>query len=186
MNSWYSGVYKAFILSSVISFLISFFTSGINSYGSTLTGYSTLILGVIMILISLFNNILRVTQGNNSFSSFYLMISSTGPFLIMLGVLSFLLYLTINYKDLIVDNHVSQSYYTFRTVSIVLFLLQTFMIFSNINSQKFIATAKLRPDISSLLYFLGVLSIFSTWIIYITLKYYTTDGFQTNNKCKSN
>jgi hypothetical protein len=185
MNSWYSGVYKAFILSSVISFFISFFTTGLNSYGSTLTGYSTLLLGVIMILVSLFNNILRVTQGNGSFSSFYLMISSTGPFLIMLGVLGFLLYLTINYKNLIVENHVSQSYYTFRSVTIILFLLQTFMVFSSINSQKFMATAKLPPVTSSLLYLLGVLSIFSTWIIYITLKYYTTDGFQ-NNKCKTN
>ena len=175
--NWYSGIYKAFILASVISFLISFFTSGINSYGSILTGYSTLILAIIMIIITLINNIFRITQHNPSLSSFHLIFSATGPFLLMLGILGFLLFLVIKYKSIIVNNNVSQSYNTFNAICIMLFLLQSSIVFSSLTSQRFETTGKLPKIISGILYLLGVLSIFSAWIVYITLTYYTTDGF---------
>jgi len=178
MNSWYSGIYKAFILASVISFCISFFSSGINSYGSILTGYSTLVLAILMILVTLFNNILRVTQMNSSLNSTMLLVKATGPFILMLAIIGFLLYLTINYKNIIVNNNVSQSYNTFTTIGILLFFLQSSIVFSSLNSPSFESTGKLPKLITGALYLLGVLSIFSTWIVYITLKYYTTDGFQ--------
>jgi hypothetical protein len=178
MSTLYSGIYKAFILASAVSFLISFFTSGNNSYGSTLVGYCTLILGIILILLLLFNNIFRVTQNDNSSQVFYLIFTTAGPFLLMLAVISMLVYLIVNYKNIIVENNVSASYNTFTNVVIILFILQSGMVFYNINSERFETTGKLSPIVSSLLYLLGVLTIFCTWIIYISLKYYTTDGFQ--------
>jgi lysylphosphatidylglycerol synthetase-like protein (DUF2156 family) len=177
MTNWYSGIYKAFMLSSVISFLISFFTTGVNSYGSILTGYSTLVLAVSLILLLLFNNIFRVTQNNNSASVLTLLLVATGPFLLMLGILAILLYLTVKYKDIIINNNVSQSYNTFTNIGILLFLLQTSIVFTSLNSRDFELTGKLSKVTSGLLYLLGVLTLFSTWIVYITLKYYTTDGF---------
>ena len=62
MKDWYSSIYKAFIMASVIAFLISFFSSGEVSLGASLAGYSVLILGIMMILIILFQNILKVNQ----------------------------------------------------------------------------------------------------------------------------
>jgi glucan phosphoethanolaminetransferase (alkaline phosphatase superfamily) len=118
MNEWYSGIYKAFILASAVSFFISFFTTGTNSYGSILTGYSTLILGIIMILILLFNNIFRVSQNTTQTLSALLM--TTGPFLLILGVIGFILYLVITYKNIIVEGHVATSYYTFTKISVIL------------------------------------------------------------------
>ena len=55
MALWYSSVYKAFILASVIAFLICFFSSGTVSFGAALAGYSLLIMSIMLILIILFN-----------------------------------------------------------------------------------------------------------------------------------
>ena len=44
MKDWYSSIYKAFIMASVISFIISFFSSGEVSLGASLAGYLVLIL----------------------------------------------------------------------------------------------------------------------------------------------
>lgn len=176
MDEWYSGIYKAFILASSISFLISFFTSGVNSYGSILTGYSTLVLGIMMILLILFNNIFRVTQ--NTAQSLLTILTTTGPFLLMLGVIGFILYLVIMYKNIIVNGNVAPSYYTFSKIAIILFLAQTFLVYNNLNTEQFNKSGKLTKVTSSLLYLLGVLTLMCSFILYITLKYFVADGFQ--------
>ena len=59
MKDWYSSIYKAFIMTCVIAFIISFFSQGEVSLGAIITGYSVLILGILMILLILFQNILK-------------------------------------------------------------------------------------------------------------------------------
>ena len=49
MIDWYSGIYKGFIISSIILFVIGFLSEGKVSLGAYITGYSVLILGVMMI-----------------------------------------------------------------------------------------------------------------------------------------
>jgi hypothetical protein len=78
MTNWYAGIYKAFVIASVISFIISFFSSGTVSLGSILAGYSLLILGIMMILLILFNKILAVSQGQSLFQFIYSIFSFTG------------------------------------------------------------------------------------------------------------
>jgi hypothetical protein len=174
MNTWYTGIYKALILAGMISFLISFFSSGVNSYGSVLSGYVTLTLGILMILVILINNILKTEASN----SFYQIITSLGPFLLMLAVLVFLLYLVSYYKNIIVENNAAPYYYKFTNIGILLFFLQTYIILTNLNSHKFLLTGNLPTITNRLLYLLCILNLFSSWVIYINLRYYTTDGFQ--------
>ena len=119
MTNWYSSVYKALILASVIAFIIGFCSQGNVSLGAILAGYSVLILAVMLILIIIFKNILKVTNGESTFQVLWTMILTTGPFLLMLGVIGFILYLIINYKTIIVANHVSQSYFTFSNIAII-------------------------------------------------------------------
>ena len=97
MKDWYAGVYKALIMASVISFIISFFSTGDVAYGAILAGYSVLILGVMMILLILFDNTLRVTQNDTTFQIIYALIMASGPFLLMLGVIGFI---TVSYTHL--------------------------------------------------------------------------------------
>jgi hypothetical protein len=180
MTNWYSGIYKAFVIASVISFIISFFSSGTVSLGSILAGYSLLILGIMMILLILFNKILAVTQGQSLFQIIYSIFSFTGPFILMLAIIGFILYLIIFYKQPITEGHVSKSYYTFSNINIILLLLQIYLVYLNIDTDKFETTGKISKVTSSLLYLLGVLTGICSIILFTILKYFRTDGF-TNN-----
>ena len=66
MSEWYNGIYKGFIMASVIAFIIGFFSQGEVSLGSYISGYSVLILAIIMILIILINNITNMTPGQST------------------------------------------------------------------------------------------------------------------------
>lgn len=178
MTNWYSGVYKALILASTIAFIIGFFSQGNVSLGAMLAGYSVLILAVMMILIIIFKNILNVTNGQSSLQVLLTMITTTGPFLLMLGVIGFILYLIINYKSIIIANHVSQSYYTFSNIAVILFLLQIYLVYTNIDSDKFTTTGKMSKITASLVYLVGLLTLSCSLILFTVLKYYTTDGFR--------
>lgn len=81
---------------------------------------------------------------------------------------------------MIMANHVSQSYYTFSNIAIVLLLLQLYIVYTNISSDKFETSGKLSKVTSSLIYLLAVLTSMCSLILFIILKYYTTDGFISN------
>ena len=178
MKDWYSSIYKAFIMASVIAFIISFFSSGDVSLGASLAGYSILILGIMMILIILFQNILKNNANQSLFQILYAIFMGTGPFILILAVIGFILYLIISYKNLIIDGHVSKNYYTFSNMAIVLLLLQLYIVYINISTERFEATGKMSKLTSSLVYLLGVLTSMCSLILYTILKYYTTDGFK--------
>jgi hypothetical protein len=181
MKDWYSTVYKALIMTSVIAFIISVFSSGDVSLGSLLTGYSVLILGVMMILLILLNRILPVIQGLSSFQIIYTILVTTGPFLLMLGVIGFIMYLIINYKNIIIGEHVSKSYHTFSNIAVILFLIQIYIVYTNISTDKFESTGRLSTVTSSLIYLFGVLTTMTSLILFTILKYFTTDGFTNKN-----
>lgn len=179
MTNWYSSVYKALIMASVVAFAIGFFSQGTVSLGAILSGYSVLILAVMMILLILFKGIFKVTNGQSTIQVLLTIITTTGPFLLMLGVIGFILYLIINYKTVIIANHVSPSYYTFSNISLALFMIQIYLVYTNIDSEKFTNTGQMSKVTSSLIYLLGVLTLACSLILFTVLKYYTTDGFKS-------
>ena len=175
MKDWYTNIYKAFIVASAISFLISFFSAGKIAYGSMLAGYSSLILGVMMILLILFNDVLK--NGQQGIISVLLnILFTTGPFLLMLAVIGFIMYLIIFYQEKINLGNISSSYYTFSNLAIVLFLLQIYIVYKNID------TGKMSKVTSSVVYLLGVLTTICSLILFTILKYFTTDGFQNSSQ----
>jgi hypothetical protein len=177
MSDWYSSVYKSFIMASIVSFLISFFSTGNVAFGSLIAGYSVLILGIMMILIILFQNILKTNQDQKLLYFIYLLLLNTGPFLLILGVICFILYLIIFYKNIIIENHVSKSYYTFSNMNIVLLLIQLYIVYTNISTKSFDSSGKLSKVTMSIITLLGILTLMSSLILFTILKYYTTDGF---------
>jgi hypothetical protein len=98
----------------------------------------------------------------------------------MLAIIGFILYLIIFYKQPITEGHVSKSYYTFSNINIILLLLQIYLVYLNIDTDKFETTGKISKVTSSLLYLLGVLTGICSIILFTILKYFRTDGF-TNN-----
>ena len=176
MNNWYIWIYKTVILVSVILFIISFFTSGNTTINALISSYSFLIFSILMILIMLLNNVMTITQGKPTFEIITTILMSLGPFLLMLAVIGLILYLIITYRKIIGEGHVSNGYYTFSNISIILFLLQIYLLYSNMNTEKFKTTGKLSSITSSLIYLLGVISSMCALILYTILKYFTTDG----------
>ena len=181
MSSWYSSIYKAFIISAIISFVIGFFSEGNVSLGSYITGYSVLILGIMMIFLILFNSIMKITEGQSIFQILYTILLTAGPFLLMLGVIAFILYLMITYKSIILQGHVANGYHSFSNINIILILIQLYIVYTNISSDSFEKTGKMSKVTSSMVYLLGVLSTITSIILYTILRYFTTDGFTSNN-----
>ena len=56
-----------------------------------------------------------------------------------------------------------------------------FVDYNNINTDKFEVTKRISKVASTMIYLIGVLTAISSIILYIILKYYSTDGFQTIN-----
>lgn len=180
MKDWYSSVYKGFIITAIISFVIGIFSEGKVSLGAYITGYSVLILGIMMILLILFNSIMKITEGLSVLQILYTIFLTAGPFIFMIFVIAFILYLMINYKSIILDNHVSSGYNSFSNINIILILLQLYIVYTNIASDSFEKTGKISKVTSSIIYLLSVLTAISSIILYTILKYFTTDGFTAN------
>lgn len=102
---------------------------------------------------------------------------TSGPFLLMLGVIGFVLYLLINYKDKIVAGHIDPSYNSFSNTIVMLLLLQIYLVYTNISTNNFESTGKISKVTSSFIYLLGVLTAMCSIILSTILKYYSTDGF---------
>lgn len=181
MSRWYSGIYKACILGSLVAFIIGFFSESKTSLGAYISGYSVLTLGIMMLLIILFKNVLRISSNGSTLEILYSILMTSGPFLLMLSVIGFVLYLLINYKNKIIEGHIAPSYNSFSNIIVMLLLVQVYLVYTNISTDNFETTGKLSKIISSLIYLLGVLTAICSIILSTTLKYYSTDGFTNIN-----
>ena len=181
MKDLYSTIYKAFIYASIVAFVIGFFTDSKLSLGAYISGYSVLILAILMILIILFSHVLKVGENGSMFQILYAILMTSGPFILMLIVISFVLYLLIFYQDNIIKGHTAPGYASFSSIIVMLLLVQVYMVYTNIDTDKFQATGKIPKIASTVIYLIGVLSAISSIILYTILKYYSTDGFSTMN-----
>lgn len=170
------NIYKAFILASVVLFIVSFFTSGDSTIGSLITAYSTLTISIIMIMLILLNNILRVSQGQSIFNLILSIMLTSGPFLLMLAVVGIMLFCIISYSSAIGKGNVSNNYYTFSNIIVILFLLQIYLLYGNIVSDKFQQTGKISKITLSMVYLVGTITAICSLIVFTILRYFTTDG----------
>lgn len=170
------NIYKAFILASVIMFIISFFTSGDTTIGSLITAYSTLSISLIMIMLILISNVLKVSQGQSLFNLILSILLNAGPFLLMFAIVGLMLYCIISYSTAIGKGNVSGNYYTFSNIIVILFLIQIYMLYGNIISEKFQQTGKISKITLGMVYLIGTISGICSIIIFTLLKYFTTDG----------
>ena len=183
--AWYESIYKALIFGSVIAFIISFFTTGNNYYNSVISGYIILTMGIVMIITMLITKVLEIQPNSSTTQIVLSVIMKLGPFLLMMFIIGFTLYLLINYKTPISEGKVSTSYNTFSNITLMLILLQIYLIYSNMDKQEFKTNGNISSLTTGILYLLGVLTLFTTGTIYVILKYFRADGFQTLNNEKN-
>jgi hypothetical protein len=178
MTNWYSGIYKSLIIASVISFIIYYFSSGNVSLGALISGYSVLTLSILMILYIILFNLLQATQNQGFFQSMLTMITACGPFLLMLFIIGFTLYSIIKYKNRILLGHVSNGYTIFSNITVLMILLQVYLVYNNINTDKFETTKKLSKITTSILYLYGVITAISSITLFTILNNFSADGFR--------
>ena len=178
MTNWYSGIYKSLIIASVISFIIYYFSSGNVSLGALISGYSVLTLSIMMILYIVLFNLLQVNQNQGFFQTMLTMITSCGPFLLMLFIIGFTLYSIIKYKNRILLGHVSNGYTIFSNITVLMILLQVYLVYNNINTDKFETTKKLSKITTSILYLYGVITAITSITLFTILNNFSADGFR--------
>lgn len=181
MKNWYSGIYKSLIIASVVSFIIYYFSSGNTSLGALISGYSILTLAIFMILYIILYNLLQVNQNAGFFQTLFSIITTSGPFLLMLGVIGFILYLVIYYKNRILLGHVSSGYTNFSNIAIMMVLLQVYVVYNSINTDKFETTKRLSKITTSILYLYGVITAICSITLFTILSKFSADGFQNLN-----
>ena len=173
-KDFYTIIYKTCIITSIIAFFIYFCLSGDASVYILITSYSILFFGILMILLFLINNI--SSNINSPLKIILTILSSNGPFFILLFIIGILSYLLITYKDNIINGHVSNNYSIFNNLSIVLLILQLSVIYTSINTESFKNSGTISKIIKSMLYLLDLLIFICTIILFVILQYYTTDG----------
>ena len=176
MKNWYSGIYKSLIISSVITFIIYFFSSGNTSLGALITSYCLLILAIMMILYIVLYNLLQLSQNENFFKLLLSMIFTCGPFLLILYIIGFVLYLLINYKERILLTHVPYSYMTFNNIIIILILSKIYLLYNAINNNNFESSKTLSKITTNLLYLYGTISLICSMSLYTILSKFSADG----------
>ena len=175
-KDWYKSTYNALLLVAVMLFLIAFGTTGDVNIGTTISAYSLLTISVFMILILVVNKTLSAETDVSGFQNIMDALRTAGPLFLILGVIGFVLYLLIYYKNDILGNRVSNSFYTFSNITTILLLMQVYLLYTNMNAKDGFK-GQLSKVVSGSLLIIGLFSLMSSLILYTILCYYTTDGF---------
>jgi hypothetical protein len=99
-----------------------------------------------------------------------------GPFLLTFFIIGFVLYLVIKFKNKILLGHVSSGYNTFSNIIIILLLLQIYIVYNGINSDKFQTTKSLSKITNSILYLYGVITAICSITLFTILNNFSADG----------
>ena len=178
MPSWYTIIYTSLIFVSIVLYIVSFLTTGTAKFASSITAYSTIAAGILMILGYSLSNVSKISQSTNTsnWEYFKLVISNTGPFILLLGIIGYSLYLLITYQNIITQNKVATEYTTFSSISVILMLVEIYIFYNGMNSKIFTNTGKMSKVTYSIMYLVAVLNLVSVLISGTILKYFTTDG----------
>jgi hypothetical protein len=177
--TWDVYLWKSTIIAAVITFIIYTYTTGINSLNAAIAGYSLLIITILGILIQLIRT--PVKEGNSTLKTVINILIQTGPFFIILAIIGVMLYLLVKYKNPIINSEVSPSFNTFSNITLFLILILIYFVYNNVmcdGPQCGNDTGKIEKVSNNILFFLSLLTMISTGVVYIILVFYRTDGFQ--------
>ena len=102
----------------IVGTLLLFITSGSTSIGGILAGYSFIGIGLLLTL----SYTIKLINDNPSESKSWF--GAISPFILILSVIGYSIYLVVTYQNKIKSGHISQGYYNFSNISTVLILVQ--------------------------------------------------------------
>lgn len=156
---WYSNLYKISIFIGILLYITQLFVTRSNKTNALIAGHVNVSLGLFLLIILLAN------QG----ASNYLIAS-----IVLLGsLIAQLLWMTMVKRERISQEHVSSGFYTFNTISIILVLLELFVMYMD---QQLEERFNVSLKTISMMTFISLLIGTSNWILYTILYSYITDG----------
>lgn len=171
--NWYSNIYNSLIVVGIIIIISTMGSSSASSLTGTITGYSFIITGTLLLMGYLMNN-MKTTQQNAS--SIISQLITVGPFVVLIGILVYMVYLLSFYFSQITNGNVSSGYYSFMNIFIVLLMVQMFIFYNGTRDRNFIETGAIGKATGLVLYFLEIINIIVVITLGIILKYFSTDG----------
>ena len=148
------------MIAGIIAILITLFT-GIYNRGSligTMFGYSLVAISIVFFV---------AIQSNKPGATASSMLFTSGPFLIMIASILYLLYLLGKYFNEITSGHVSQYYSTFSTLFLIFTLMQVWLYSTNKTDSK---------AVKMVMYLLGIINVVFAMTLGTILAYFSTDG----------
>ena len=168
---WYAKLYRSLLISSFITFIIYAIYTGANSLRALIAAFVLLLFAVLMIMYSLAYTVLNETRNGTTLQVLSALLTNTGPFVLSICVIVFVIKSLIEYFDKIATGRISPGFNTFSNILILLSFVQIYIIFNSTQLDK-----KISSITSGIIYLFGLLSGICSLIIYTILTYYTTDG----------
>ena len=180
-SSMMSTLYLSLIAVGIVLLFATIGSSGSDSINGTIAGYSLTGVGILLMVSYLCYNLYNNRKEQNILAKsnrqlFMSFIYTCGPFLLILGVIGYALYLLTTFKYRISDGNVAPSYTTFTNISVILILIQLAIFFMGSKKENFKNTGRLDRVYSMLIYMVGIIYIAAVITIGVILTYFTTDG----------
>ena len=175
LTNWFSNVYNSLIAAGLIIILITIGTESSAGLTGTMIGYTFVISGILLLVGILVTNISKsYPLGGMPF--LMAILYTVGPFLIIIGIILYLLYLLSIYFNSIISGNVTGNYYTFMNIFVILFMIQIYTFYVGTQEKGFKETSSLNKVTGMLIYLVQTLSIVTVCILGTILKYFVTDG----------
>jgi hypothetical protein len=165
---WYSFLFKAFIISGIITLLFGYYTIEQTSVNAYRTSFIILDIGMAIIILHIF------LHNKIKHALMYSM-----PLIITICTLSFMLYLIHTNTDILSTVNIPPSYNTFFYMYLICLLIQLFILYNVISTEEFQKYGKANMNSMSYIFYISIFNIIWFYFIYIILKYNITQGFTT-------
>ena len=159
-------IYYSLVMTGIIIVII---TLGLSSIIGYIVGYSFIAAGFFLL-----SGYLMFKLSNTS--GFFSSLITIGPILLIVGVICYYLSIIGVYRNRITDGNVSNSYYSFSNIFLLLILLANIVLYNALQDKQFKQTNSINKINSMVTYLLGVFSIIVAITINIILAYFSTDG----------
>ena len=161
-------------------FIILFLSLGmIGETGTTgkIVGFSFVLLGLIMFLSNTLSKIIR--SGSKESKSVFSIAMTLGPFLPAMGLLAWAISMFAQYFDYIAKDQLTPSFKMFTTFLILINMFLVRMMYNNMNSKEFETTQVVNKVSGMIMYFMEVIILVIMISMFIILRFFTTDGFES-------
>jgi hypothetical protein len=167
LNTKLNYIIYGIIIGSSIVILMTTGAHGHNAFLAFINAYRALLCSIIFMFSLIWYRVSGV--------SFYRLAISLFPFIMLIGIITWLLILLHKYYDRITDNKVSDYYVSFVNMSTILTLIQLAILVNSVRDSYFENNKSLQPKTFSMLMLLGTINFIMVITLGVILKSYVTD-----------